>query len=136
MIVIHTLHRSLRLPQDLVRRLVGAVARGEGVSVRDVSVVLLGDTRMKELHARHLDHPWTTDVLSFPYERTPGIEGEIVVNLDQARRQAPEYGATYRSEASRLVVHGMLHLIGYVDRTVAQRRRMHQLEDQYLSRVL
>ncbi len=135
MIVIHTLHRTLRFPHERVRRLVQVVARGEGVSVRDVSVVLMGDRRMKALHARHLNHPWTTDVLSFMYEGTPDIEGEIVVNLDQARRQAPTFGATYRSEASRLVVHGMLHLVGYDDRTDAQRQRMHVLEDRYLLRV-
>jgi len=135
MIHVQTLHRALRLPRERVRRLVRAVARGEGVEVQEVSIVLLGDGRMKRLHARHLNHPWTTDVLSFIYERKQGIEGEIVVNLDQARRQAPSFGATFGLEASRLVVHGMLHLVGYDDRTSAERRRMHTLEDLYLDRV-
>ncbi|MEK6650682.1 MAG: rRNA maturation RNase YbeY [Bacteroidota bacterium] len=133
MVEVRTLHRAMRVPHVDVARLVHAVARGEGVALVAVAVVLLGDRRMRQLNTQHLRHPWTTDVLSFLYEQRSGIDGEIVVNLDQARRQAPRFGATFREEVRRLVIHGMLHLTGYDDRTATERVRMRRMEERYLS---
>ena len=132
MIAVRTLHRAQRFPHAEAARLVRLVARGEGVLIRSLSLVLVGDRFMRELNRRHLRHDWTTDVLSFSYGTWKVIEGEIVVNLDQAKRQAPDFGATTGQEIRRLIVHGMLHLAGHEDRTHALRQRMHRREDRYL----
>jgi rRNA maturation RNase YbeY len=129
---VRTWHRSRRFPREHAARLLRATARGERKRLGAVTVLFVGDRAMKDLNRRHLRHDWTTDVLSFSYGEGRTLEGEIVVNLDQARRQAPMFGATYRQEVSRLIVHGLLHLAGHDDRTIAQRNAMHRREDRYL----
>jgi rRNA maturation RNase YbeY len=129
---VRTQHPSRRFSSTEAVRLIRAVARGERARVGDVTVVFVGDRAMRKLNRRHLRHDRTTDVLSFSYGTRRRLEGEIIVNLDQAKRQSPEYGTTYRLEVSRLIVHGCLHLAGHDDRTPTLRERMQRREDRYL----
>jgi rRNA maturation RNase YbeY len=129
---IRTLHRTRRYPRHAALRLLETAALGERAQLGAVDLIFVDDRTMRELNRRYLRHDWTTDVLSFSYGTRRRLEGEIIVNLDQARRQAPTFGATYRQEVSRLIVHGLLHLAGHDDRTDAERERMHRREDRYL----
>ncbi len=89
---------------------------------------------MRELNGTYLGHHDTTDVLTFPLHEASDKElvAEIYVNVDQARRQARTYGVTIRNELSRLVIHGVLHLVGYDDTTKPGKEKMKRREDHYL----
>lgn len=99
------------------------------------SIVYIDDRRMIDLNGTYLHHRRTTDVLTFPLceKDDRALAGEIYINLDQARRQAKYYKATIKNEIARLVIHGVLHLVGYNDRTTHQKKKMTKLEDQYLT---
>ena len=92
---------------------------------------------MRRINRQFLRHDYVTDVISFPLGAgdEPGAQGEIYVNLDRARRQAHEYGVTFAGETRRLLIHGMLHLLGYKDGTANQKARMSRREDLILSRL-
>lgn len=80
-----------------------------------ISISLVGDKRIRELNKQYKGKDTETDVLSFPSEETFDGEfllGDIVVNKDQANRQANEYGNTLEEEVAELVAHGVLHLLG------------------------
>ncbi len=91
----------------------------------EVSVLLVNDAGMRRLNHLYRGIDRTTDVLSFPLinpTRPPldlrgGVEGlllgDIVISLPQTKRQAEEYGATFDRELSRLLIHGLLHLLGH-----------------------
>jgi probable rRNA maturation factor len=130
-------HPGRRVRHDAIRRTAAAVLRGEGATEALLRVVFTHDSAMKKLNAAWLGHTSATDVISFPLEEAGGarLEGEIYVNLDQARRQAREYRVTERNEIARLVIHGSLHLLGHDDATPALRRKMSALEDRYLGRL-
>jgi len=113
----------------LVRR----VLQGEKIGRAALNIIFIPDRRMISLNGVYLNRWYTTDVLSFSFnENKTIVEGEVYVNLDQARRQGKEYNVTEREERKRLVVHGVLHLIGYDDSTVKKREQMHQKENKYL----
>jgi probable rRNA maturation factor len=129
-------HPRLREPGAAISRLVRSVLRGEGGSSAELNVVFVGDRTMLTLNRTFLRHNYQTDVLSFPLSDSKEVlEGEVYVNIDQARRQAREYGATVRSEVARLVAHGVLHLAGYDDATKAKRSAMKEREDLYIERL-
>jgi probable rRNA maturation factor len=130
-------HPNRRIRHAVIRRTAAAVLRGEGATDALLRVIFTHDAAMKKLNTRWLGRRTATDVISFPLEGSAGatLEGEIYVNLDQARRQAREYRVTERSEIARLVIHGSLHLVGYDDATPALRKRMSGLEDRYLVRL-
>jgi rRNA maturation RNase YbeY len=83
----------------------------------ELSVALVGDREMRPLNAKYRKKRKTTDVLSFFVEEQPlsgaKILGDVVISVEQARRQARERGKTLKSEMVTLLIHGILHLLGY-----------------------
>ena len=134
MIVAAHQHRNLRFPNKETFRVVRRVVTGEKKKV-SVSIVFTDDRFIKNMNKRYLSHNRTTDVIAFPLSDGPGPEGEVYVNLDQAKRQALDYNVTFHNEVRRLVIHGTLHLLGYRDSTPSLKKRMRRLEDRYLARL-
>lgn len=129
-------HRTFRVRHAEVRALVRLVLAHERITKAAVNVVFIDDAGMTDLNGTYLNHWYATDVLSFPLEEPKRgfLEGEVYVNLDQARRQSTHYRATFADEKRRLVIHGVLHLAGHSDATAAERRAMAGREDLYMAR--
>ena len=106
--------------------------------LRELTVALVGDRRMGELHQRFLDIRGPTDVLTFPLEtdsRGRATAGEVVVCVPEARRRAREAGTALQSELLLYALHGLLHLSGFDDRTARGFAAMHRTEDDILTRL-
>ena len=115
---------------------VRAVLEGEGVDRATLSIAVVDDAQMCELHARYLGHDEPTDVLSFPLSSAgEPLEGEVVVSAETAARRAPEFGSTAAAEIVLYVIHGTLHLSGYDDHDEKSRRTMREREKHYLARL-
>lgn len=100
----------------------------------EVSVLLVNDAAMRRLNHRYRGIDRTTDVLSFPqgpFPAAPLFLGDIVISLPQARRQAYEYQTPFKRELARLLVHGLLHLLGYDhEKNSYQAAKMRRLEEE------
>lgn len=101
----------------------------------ELSVVLTDEKVMRALNARHRDEDHATDVLAFPLLEGPHAEvamgglgpmllGDVVISVDTAARQATRRGATLDEEATLLLAHGLLHLLGLDHRDRTEERRM------------
>jgi rRNA maturation RNase YbeY len=102
--------------RDRVRRVAEHVLRAERVREALVSITFVSDRRIAELNARHLKHRGPTDVISFgfaPVGRGGAVVGDVYVAPDVARRNARAHGQGVREELLRLVVHGVLHVLGH-----------------------
>lgn len=127
----------LRLSEETLRRVKGAAfTRGA-----ELSVTWIGDAEMKRLNRKYRGKDRTTDVLSFPLlegRRMPRAPkgplplGDVVVSLPQTARQAKERGVPFRSELALLVVHGILHLLGYDHVTAREEKKMFGLQTRLL----
>jgi probable rRNA maturation factor len=99
-----------------------------------VSIVLVGDAAMRTLNRTYRGRDRTTDVLSFPLDPAPGgtrsprLLGDIIISVDRARRQAAAYDATVRREIERLLIHGILHLLGHDHHRRRERAQMEREE--------
>ena len=119
------------------RRLLRALDLRHG----ELSLLLVSDGEMRRLNRRWRGRDRPTDVLAFAQAEGPGgapdgMLGDVVISVDTARRQAAERGETLGREAERLLVHGVLHLLGYDhERSTAEARRM-QRRERELARVL
>lgn len=130
-------------PVDLerVRRLAASVLRAEGRPEAALSVALVDDARISELHEQFLGDPDPTDVISFPLEDDldlpgPRLLGEVVVSTDTAAREAAERGLPFEREVLLYVAHGTLHLLGWDDHEDAERERMHARQEELLEAFL
>jgi probable rRNA maturation factor len=113
---------------DLARR----TLRAEGVVDAELSISLVTEDEMAELHLRYLDEPGPTDVLSFPQDQEPfpggsRILGDVVICPAVAARQSVDLG----SELRLLLVHGILHLLGYDHQDEEERRAMWDRQEAY-----
>ena len=117
-----------------------------------LSILLVGGSQMRILNKRYLRHAWSTDVLAFsqlkpsPHMkdaisakilRRKDVEflGDIVLCLTTIRRQAKEYGHSFEEELHYCLCHGILHLMGYEDKSQAASQKMHGKQKQILKRV-
>ena len=98
----------------------------------ELGVYLVQPRKMADLNEKFLGHEGPTDVITFDYGDPTMLHGEIFICPDVARAQAKEFGTTPQMEIVRYLVHGMLHLRGYDDRTLAKRAKMKRAEDKWL----
>lgn len=132
--------RETRVDTAGMRRLAMRALRRLRVRVPGIlAITFIGSRRIRAVNRRFLRHDRTTDVLSFRYDPAPlrgpqSPVGDILIAPREARRYARDHGLTYHEELGRYVVHGILHWVGYEDRTPGQRKRMRSLEDGLLDR--
>jgi probable rRNA maturation factor len=117
--------------------MVQRVVLAETDAVDEVSVVIADDDLLADLNARYRNLPRTTDVLAFPMDETGPhrLLGEVVISSDRVLVQAPRYRHRPADEMARVLVHGLLHLLGYEHKTTAGRRRMREAERGHLRRL-
>ena len=96
-----------------------------------LTIRLVEDAEMSRLHARHMNDPTTTDVLTF----VDGNEADVAVCVDEARRRSDELGHELRRELLLYGLHGLLHATGFDDRTSEDFARMHAEEDRLLAAI-
>ncbi len=144
-IYIKNLQRSTRLDPRRVRRDLARALRLLGLSRTELSVVFVNSERMRRLNALYRGVDRATDVLSFPLsDESPAVEsgkqcdrpvplGDIVICVPKALLQAKEYRLSFHEETRRLLVHGLLHLVGYDhELSIHQKRKMEKKERELL----
>jgi probable rRNA maturation factor len=95
-------------------------------TLSEVNVILVSDRRIAELHRRFMDDPEPTDVITFQH-------GEIVISTETARRQARKFGTSVKHELWLYIVHGLLHLLGFDDKTDAGAAEMKRVQERVLA---
>jgi probable rRNA maturation factor len=144
-------HCDVALPgadDEQIRRVVRAVLKAEGCAGAEISVALLGEAAVRELNSQYLHRPDETDVLAFDLadedvseadgrdaDRRAPLLGQVVVNVDLARRRAAERRVDPAGELMLYVVHGCLHLLGHDDAEPARADAMHRREDELLEQL-
>ena len=124
--------------RNRLRRMAGTVLKNLGLPFRcELSVTFTDDRRMRELNRVWRDIDRTTDVLSFPQDGGPDFSllGDVVISLETASRQSRRYGNTVNEEIKKLLVHGILHLLGYDHKKKKEKVIMREHETDLLSLI-
>lgn len=117
-----------------LRRWLYRVAQDHGTRIDAVSFVLMDDKSLLRYNRDFLQHDDYTDVITFPVESNNGVSGDVLMSYDRIRENAAAFGVSAQQELRRVMVHGLLHLLGHTDKTKAQRTAMRAQEDTYLAR--
>jgi len=128
--------QTLPINEARLRQAVQTVIAESRFPVASIDVAVVDDEAIHKLNRDYLQHDYPTDVLSFPLSSADKpIEGQVVVSADTATAQAEEYGWSADRELLLYVVHGVLHLIGYRDKTTEDEAQMRAAERRVLSRL-
>lgn len=111
------------------------VATSEGKTIGEINIIFCSDDYLLELNKQYLNHDYYTDVITFDYSQDQIISGDIFISIDRVRDNAHTYQQTFEDELNRVIVHGVLHLIGYKDKTDQEQKLMRQKEDFYLKKL-
>ena len=112
-----------------------AVAKEESKKITELNYVFCSDKYLLEINQTYLQHDTLTDIVTFDNsEYADKIEGDIFISHERIVENASTYG-TAETELQRVMVHGLLHLIGYKDKTKADKQLMTEKEDYYLAQI-
>ena len=123
-----------KFPSRALKKIAQAILVLVGQAEAELSLALIGNTEMQKLNAKYRDRDYSTDVLSFPGEEIPILAnrllGDVIISVDRAGEQAKERGRTADEEMVTLLIHGIVHLLGYDhERSAKDARVMKRLEN-------
>lgn len=127
--------RALPGAEALARRVFEAARAREPKLGGEVALLLTGDAAVRELNRRFRGKDAPTNVLSFPSGAAPGFLGDIALAFETCAREAAEKRARLSDHAAHLIVHGLLHLVGYDHMSAADARVMERLETDILDAI-
>jgi probable rRNA maturation factor len=109
------------------------VAKTEKKKIGQLDIIFCTDDYLLDLNRKHLNHDYYTDIITFNYsDNQTHISGDLYISLDRVNENARTFGSTGEEEIKRVIVHGLLHLIGYDDTNDEKKRMMKEKEDLYL----
>lgn len=101
----------------------------------DIYIHWMSDEELLEVNRKHLNHDYFTDIITFDYSRRNKVSGELFISKDRIKENAIENKEPLERERNRVVVHGILHLIGFKDKTEEEKKRMRLKENEILDRL-
>lgn len=125
-----------------VRAWLTAVAKKEGAAIEELNYIFCSDNYLVQLNKKHLNHNTLTDIITFdttsPLSSRRGARGEvfgdIFISIERVKENAEKFNVSREQELHRVMVHGLLHLLGYKDKKPADKAQMTGKEDFYLKR--
>jgi probable rRNA maturation factor len=125
---------KFQLPNEQeVRAWLEFVLDQEDRELGEVSYIFCDDDYLYDINVKHLNHNTLTDIISFDYSLGKVVSGDIYISVERVDENARDMGIEFEDELHRIMVHGMLHYIGYKDKSESQRKTMRKKEDYYLS---
>jgi len=118
----------------LVDRVKSAInALHPSARLKKIDVYGVTDNELLEINNKHLQHNYYTDIITFDYSRGNRISGELHISVERVKDNASALGLAYESELLRVIAHGILHLIGFKDKTKEEEAVMRSKEDEVLA---
>lgn len=118
--------------QGVVSQWIEAVARSFNKSVGELAYIFCNDEKILEVNREFLNHDYFTDIITFDYSNRRRIAGDMFISLDTVRSNAELFSKNYDEELMRVVIHGVLHLVGINDKGEGEREIMEKHENEAL----
>lgn len=115
-----------------ITRWIKETITSEEKTLGDISFIFCSDTYLLEVNKQYLNHDYFTDIITFDYVENGLISGDIFISCDRVKENAAEFNTGFENELFRIIIHGVLHLLGYKDKSKKDKLLMTSKEDFYL----
>lgn len=109
------------------------VAERESCRLGDINIIFCSDPYLLDINLQYLGHNYYTDIITFDYSEKPKVSGDLFISIDTVKDNAAFYGSSFDEELHRVIVHGVLHLIGYDDHSDEDIKQMRAKENESLN---
>lgn len=118
--------------ESLITSWLKAAISSKNKNLSLINFIFCSDLYLHDLNVKYLNHDTFTDVITFSYSDA-GLEGDIFISIDRVRENAEELGVSFENELCRVMIHGVLHLLGYNDKTQEDKEKMTSNENELLA---
>ena len=108
-------------------------AESEIRRIGNISIIFCSDNYVLDINQKYLQHDYFTDIITFDYCEGDCLSGDLFISVDSVRENSVEFGTEFKDELNRVIIHGLLHLVGYDDHTEKDIKLMRSKENYYLS---
>ncbi len=125
--------------KNALRRWIAATVKKEGYKIEALNYIFCSDKFLHTLNEEYLHHDDYTDIITFDLStsnaepQTRNLTGEIFISIDRIKENAKTFNTTFQNELHRVIIHGVLHLCGYTDKTKNDKNKMRVKENYYLN---
>ena len=129
----HSQHPDFTLDdQNRLRKWINAVVASHHKHLGTLAYLFCTDDHILSVNQQYLNHDTYTDIITFDYCVADTLSGDILISVDRVADNAQQFQVSFADELHRVIIHGVLHLIGFADKTASQASTMRAMEDQAL----
>ena len=122
----------LDLQQEIIVPWINTVIDKHQGQLGELTYIFCSDEYLHQINVEYLDHDTLTDIITFPYSPSPCVHGDLYISTERIKDNAQERDLPFSEELHRVMIHGVLHLLGYGDKSSTEAQRMRQLEQEAL----
>ena len=105
------------------------------MSIGTINVVFCSDQHLLVINKEYLNHDYYTDIITFNYCEAKQISGDLFISIDRIKDNSKNNKILFVDELHRVIIHGVLHLCGFNDKTKAEKKEIRQMEDYFLNKI-
>lgn len=120
------------LDKKKIKILIEKILDIENKKLGEINIILQSDKEEIKINRKYLKHNYYTDVIAFQYNKKDFINGDIFISTESVKKNAYRYNVNFNNELLRVIIHGILHLIGYNDKNEDEIKVMKEKENNYL----
>ena len=130
----HTEDIEFNLPPNSTKTWIKNIITKEGRDIESINYIFSSDSYLLKINTNYLGKEYLTDIITFDNsESNAFLEGDIFISIERVRDNAKHLDVSFQQELSRVIIHGILHLLGYKDKTKEEKIQMRKKEEDCLS---
>jgi len=126
---------GLHLPKRKIRNWINSAICEENKKSKDLSFIFCSDSYLLKINQQYLEHDYYTDIITFDYVEGDWVSGDIFISVERVKENAEIFKVLFMNELCRIMIHGVLHLLGYKDKQKDHKSQMTERENYYLNKI-
>ncbi len=132
-IEISNLYPEIQLLRPACEKICLAISKREKRSIQNINIIVSDDKTLNKMKMEYFGDDVFTDTISFNFnEENQAVEGEIYLSIDRIKENSKKYGIPFKIELANIIIHSILHLFGYEDDNMENKKQMEDLQNFYL----
>jgi probable rRNA maturation factor len=131
----HRENVSLNADEKLIIKWLTNSVNSLDYSIGELSFVFCSDDYLRKLNIKHLNQDYFTDVITFDYSKEMSLIGDVFISTERVKENAKLFNVSFNEELFRVIIHGVLHLCGFKDKTKEEKAEMRSKENDFLSLI-
>lgn len=112
-----------------------ACVEKENYKIDEINFIFCDDEYLLEINKKHLNHDYYTDIITFDYSNDDNLSGDIFISIERVADNAFEFNSSFEIELCRVMIHGLLHMMSYNDKTPEEKTSMREKENEHLNLI-